>query len=61
MAKVIIEFTVKFKQTLDWPDGELCEFTYDNLLCNLEPSEDDITDDDFDISSVKLNGKEYDF
>ncbi len=60
MAKVIVEYMVKMKQTLHWPDDELKDFNYENLQVNLEPSVDDVAGD-CDISSVKLNGQEHNF
>jgi len=60
MAKVIVEYTVKIKQTLDWPDDELGDFNYENLEANLEPTIDDVQSD-YDISSVILNGEQHYF
>ena len=61
MAKVIVEYTAKFKQTLDWPDDELDSFNHDNLESNLEPTEDDLVSYKFEILDVKLNGKDHVF
>lgn len=61
MAKVIVEYTARIKQEIYWPDDELDHFTYDNVQANLEPSADDVVDEEFDVLSIKLNGEEHDF
>tara|TARA_R110000851_G_scaffold84297_1_gene183830 strand:+ start:432 stop:617 length:186 start_codon:yes stop_codon:yes gene_type:complete len=61
MAKIIVEYSAEFKQTLDWPDDEMGALNLDNLQANLVPCEDDLVDYEFDIKKVKLNGKDHDF
>ena len=59
MAKVIVEYTASFKQTLDWPDDELDGFNHNNLQANLSPSGDDLVSYEFEILDVNLNGKHH--
>lgn len=61
MAKVIVEYTAKFKTTLEWPDDEIENLDYDNLQVNLTPSEDDWDGDELEICDLKLNGKDHSF
>lgn len=61
MAKVIVEYTAKFKTTLDWPDDELKDFNYNNLQVNLTPSEDDWDGLELDVCELKLNGMDHYF
>jgi hypothetical protein len=61
MAKVEVTYTARITQTLDWPDDELDDFNYNNLQANLEPTEDDIDGQEFDILDVKLNGQDHSF
>ena len=37
--KLLVKYTVTLEQTVDWPDDELEDFSYENLLCNLDIDE----------------------
>jgi len=36
MAKISVRYTVVVYEDIDWPDDELEDLTYDNLLINLD-------------------------
>ena len=60
MAKLTVRYNVVVYQTIDWPDDELENLTYDNLLCNLdinESSEHEIED----ITAMQKNDEEFYF
>jgi len=61
MAKVTVEFTAKFRQTIDWPDDELADLNYENLSINVNHADADAECTDVEILRVKLNGKEHHF
>lgn len=58
--KVIVEYEVKIRESIDWPDDEIQEFTYENLEANLEPSSENICHIE-NISSILVDGEEYYF
>ena len=60
MAKVTVVYTATFKQTIDWPDDELGDLTYENVEINLDPI-DAVFTGELDIDDVKLNGENYEF
>lgn len=59
MSKLEVEYTVKVKQYINWPEDELINLNYENLMCNLEVA-DGIVMDYEDISSIKKDGEDYD-
>jgi hypothetical protein len=60
MAKVVVTYTAKFHQIIDWPDDELDDFNLQNLECNIEPEKSDFIGD-IDVVEINLNGKEHYF
>jgi hypothetical protein len=61
MAKIQVKYSVEMSQTIDWPDDELDNFNYDNLVCSCDPDKAEVVDYNFDIQQVSLNGKPHDF
>ena len=61
MAKVEVEYTVKIKQTINWPDDEMGDFTYDNLCCNLDVDEGSFEHGTEDITNVTVDGQHHAF
>ena len=60
MAILKVKYTVEVEQTIEWPDDELDNLNYDNLMCNLDvDNKDDHTYED--IKSITKNGKRFDF
>ena len=60
MAKLTVEFTAKFYQTIDWPDDELDNLQYDNLLCSLYVNQGDEHEIE-EITAIQKDGEEFDF
>lgn len=60
MAKIKVNFTVNYTTTIDWPDDEMDDLTYENLECNLDIHDAHKLSVD-EIKSVKVNGKEHYF
>jgi len=58
VAKIEVEYIVKVRQKIDWPDDEMDDFNYDNLDANLDPREADPIEVQ-DIDSIKVNGKNH--
>lgn len=59
MATLEVEYTVKVKQTIHWPDDELDNLNYDNLMVNLDPAIANDIGEPEEISNVKKNGEQY--
>lgn len=57
MAKVVVTYMVEMEQVIDWPDDELDSLNHENLVNNCEPENSQISDDDFQIMTVLVNGK----
>jgi hypothetical protein len=60
MAKVVVTYTAKLRQVIDWPDEELDCFNLHNLEANIEIDESDVVDE-IEIVDINLNGKEHYF
>lgn len=60
MARVVVTYTAKFHQVIDWPDDELEDFNLENLECNIEPDQSDLIGN-IEICDINLNGEEYYF
>jgi transposase len=60
MARIEVEYTVKMKQVIDWPDDELDNFCYESLECNLDIEDSSMLEIE-DITEIKKNGLEHDF
>jgi hypothetical protein len=61
MAKVEVEYTVKIKQIINWPDDEMEDFNYDNLCCNLDFDKGSAEYGSENVIDVKVNGENHDF
>lgn len=57
--KLKVTYIATMTQIIDWPDDELYDLNYDNLLVNLEPEESRLNDTDEIIDIKKLNGNRY--
>ena len=60
MAKLTVRYNVVVYETINWPDDELDDLSYDSLLCNLDienSSEHNIED----ITSIQKDGEEFNF
>ena len=60
MAKITVRYNVVVHQTIDRPDDELEDLTYDSLMCNLyidESSEHEIEE----ITAIQKDDKEFYF
>jgi hypothetical protein len=60
VAKIEVEYIVKVRQKIDWPDDEMDDFNYDNLEANLDPNDSDPVEVE-NIITVKVNGKNHNF
>lgn len=60
MASIKVNFTVNYTTTIDWPDDEMEDLTYENLECNLDIYDSHVLSVN-EIQSVKVNGKEHYF
>jgi hypothetical protein len=60
MARIEVEYTVKMKQVIDWPDDELDHFGYESLECNLDIEDSTMLQIE-DIIEIKKNGKDHNF
>jgi hypothetical protein len=60
MAKLTVRYNVIVYETIDWPDDEMDNLNYDNLLCNLdiENSSEHIVEE---ITDIQKNGVEFNF
>ena len=60
MAKISVRYTVVVYEDIDWPDDELEDLTYDNLLVNLdiEKSTEHTIEE---ITSIQKDDKEFYF
>lgn len=36
MAKVLVQYVTVHEQTIDWPESEMDNLNYENLMCNLD-------------------------
>lgn len=61
MAQVKVQYTVKATQYIDWPEDEMDDFNYDNLECNLEPSDRSTMLEVDEITVVEVDKKPYEF
>jgi hypothetical protein len=52
VAQIEVEFVVKKKQVIDWPDDELENLNYDNLHCNIDEDEAQVIEVG-DITSIR--------
>ena len=60
MAKLRIKYTMVIEEDIDWPDDEIENLTYDNLLINLDV--DKAHDVQYeDIASITKDDKEFNF
>ena len=55
MARLSVTYTSTITEIIDWPDDEMEYLNKENLVCNLEPSEQDHTS--IEISYVKIDGE----
>ncbi|MBB1329488.1 hypothetical protein H5087_09025 [Pseudoalteromonas sp. SR43-7] len=60
MAKVKVKYLVEVEQDIDWPDDEMDDFTYDNLLWNCD-TDDAHTKKVTEIVTLNVNGKPHTF
>lgn len=60
MAKIRVVYNVQCVQYVEWPDDEMEDFNYENLLCNLDVDEAKFKDVD-DIINIKKDGEEFYF
>ena len=60
MAKVKVQYFAKVTQTIYWPDDEMNDFNYENLECNLDPTDADVIDAE-GIFDVHVNGERHEF
>lgn len=61
MAKVKVKYLVEMEQIIHWPDDEMDNFDYSTLQCNCEPDASNVSDYDFDIKEVTVNGTIHEF
>jgi hypothetical protein len=58
MAILKVIYTVTIEETIDWPDDELEDLNYDNLMANLNV--DDKDDYQYEeIKSITKNDREF--
>lgn len=58
MAKILVKYTARVVELIDWPDDEMVDFNEENLELNIEKLDGNIKDFTFEeILSVKVNGK----
>ena len=60
MAEIKVKYTVIIEEVIDWPDDELENLTYDNLLLNCEVDNARSVDYD-DIIEIKKDDKYFQF
>ncbi len=58
--QLLVKYTVTLEQTVDWPDDELEDLSYENLLCNLDIDES-LDLNETEISGIQKNGEEFHF
>ena len=61
LAKVKVKYLAEMTQTIDWPDDEMDNFSYDNVVANLNPEDASVTDYNFDLKDVSVDGKSHEF
>ena len=61
MNKVRVTYTVTATQYIDWPKDEMNDFTYDNLLSNLDVEADSTLLEIEDITTVEVNKEPHEF
>ena len=60
MAKIKVKYIAIVEEVIDWPDDELEDMTYDNLLLNCEV--DNARGVDYDeIIKVTKDGEDFEF
>lgn len=57
MPKVKVRYQVEVTQEIDWPDDEMDNLTAENLPCNLEPEDGNISTDTIEVLEVWVDGK----
>ena len=60
MAKFKVKYTVTIEETINWPDDELDNFDYDNLMINLNIEEKDDYQYE-EIISINKDGESFYF
>lgn len=60
MAKIKLKYKAIVEEVIDWPDDELKNLTYDNLLLNYEVCNARYVDYD-EIVTVSKDGEEFEF
>lgn len=60
MALLRVKYTMTVEQDIDWPDDELDDLNYENLMVNLDQDEAHEWQID-DIQEMTKNGQEFYF
>lgn len=57
MPQVKVRYQVEVTQVIDWPDDEMDNLTAENLPCNLDPEDGNISTDTIEVLEVWVDGK----
>lgn len=60
MATLEVKYTVTHTEYVHWPDDELDDLNYDNLMCNINHEDAQIHEDVVILNIIK-DGEEYEF
>ncbi len=60
MAKLRVKYTMIVEQDIDWPDDELGDLNYENLMINLDHDDAHEWQVD-DIQEITKNGEDFNF
>lgn len=60
MAILKVKYTMIVEQDIVWPDDELDDLNYENLMCNLDQDEAHEWQID-DITEIEKDGEEFNF
>lgn len=60
MAILRVKYTMIVEQDIDWPDDELCDLNYENLIINLDQDEAHEWQINY-IEEMKKDGEDFYF
>ena len=61
MAKLKVTYTALVEEVIDWPDDEIDDLNYENLLCNLDPEASVSTIVVDEVHKVLKDGEYFEF